>query len=282
MPKDNQLTVALICCSISSTDALRFARSVSPLAHPFELVVVLQGDQSARDVAELKRLPCTKVISLTKRGLAGARNVGIQATTAEWCAFPDDDCWYESNTLQAMEQAIAASTGESILIARWLETRGTARRILPDSNWGIARSAFSIELIAQRGALVAIGGFDSRLGVGARFEAGEEVDVVLRLLGAGCSARFVDDVCVRHPAGRQEYERAGRFAAFDRARRRGRGYGALQAKHGLSLSRIFASATVSSFRRFVSGGQGAPAWLGEWWGRLSGGLTWRIKVRERV
>jgi glycosyltransferase involved in cell wall biosynthesis len=231
--------ISLILATVGRTETLH--RLVDSLAaqtlHGFELIVVDQNDDE-RLQPVLQR---ARSLGLTLRhlkhsppNLALARNAGIAAAAGRWLGFPDDDCWYEPQTLERMLLRTLRRDHPDGVVGRWVEQdpahpagafswqRSSCFRDLPVS---------SITLFFSRELLQTLGGFDGRLGVGQWFGAGEETDIVLRALRANALIAYEPELRVHHRADPPAHARC---AAMRRAvQLRARGAGALYAKHRL-------------------------------------------------
>ena len=167
--------------------------------------------------------------------LAHARNLGIAVAKGTWCGFPDDDCWYESTTLEHVLDRCRKNDMPHGVVGRWVEQdpaltaasfcwkKSSHFRDLPVS---------SITLFLHKSVLTRLGGFDTRLGVGLWFGAAEETDLVLRALKAESNIVYDPSIRVHHKVADALNDRhtENRIACKKRAR----GTGALYAKHHLS------------------------------------------------
>lgn len=202
---------------------------------PDELIVV---DQSPTPDPTLTALaddaPSVRILRTTSSGLSRARNVGAAAASGDIVAFIDDDELADPAWLAALVAVLSregdrtAVTGrvlpgeaeghDALVSATVLEPhearyRGRlGRDVLAGGNMGIHRSTFE-----------ALGGFDLRLGPGARWPAAEDNDLGLRLLEAGYSIVYVPEAVVRH-----------------RAWRSGRSYPVLRWRYGLGKGGFYA------------------------------------------
>jgi GT2 family glycosyltransferase len=77
----------------------------------------------------------------------------------------------------------------------------------------------------HRATVLALGGYDERLGAGTRFASADDNDIGLRLLDAGCEVRHVPEAVVLHRAWRTRRQRMRMRWDY------GRGKGAFYAKH---------------------------------------------------
>lgn len=277
--------ISLILATVGRAAELNrlFNSLAAQTLHDFEVIVIDQNqDDRLRPIVQRARS-----LGLTLRhlkhappNLALARNAGIAAASGHWLGFPDDDCWYEPQTLERMQLRTLRRDRPAGVIGRWAEQdpayppgtlswqRSSRFRDLPVS---------SITLFFARPLLDELGGFDGRLGVGQWFGAGEETDIVLRALRAGALLVYEPEVLVHHRVDPPTYHasRTARHAA----RLRARGAGALYAKHQLPLwvivrgllSPLLKTATTLSGR---ARGPGLLYGLAIAHGRLQGWLTW--------
>ena len=180
---------------------------------PDEVVVVDQSEgsmieQVTRDLdtgwTSLRR------IALPPRGVSAARNEGWRTATCRFVAFTDDDCVPEQGWLAAVELAFARDAG---LDATTGQVRGLGPRT-PGSHavstrtdqrertytgrslpWRVGTGG---NLAVRREALEHLGGFDPRLGPGSAGQAAEDIDLLYRLLVAGCRIRYEPRALVYH------------------------------------------------------------------------------------
>jgi hypothetical protein len=252
----------------------------------FEVIVVDQnpddrvcGHVSAARHAGLQ----VSHLRLERPNLSGARNLGVDAARGRFVGFPDDDCWYEIDTLQRMHDALTGSPGLDGAIARWTDVDpenacdGATRVSLDQWRRFRGGDASSITLFLRRERLVRLGGFDPRIGVGRWYGAGEETDLLLRLLGSGAQLARVPASRVRH---RPPEPAVGLTWSRLQARRaRARGVGAIYVKHRLSpwtVGRGLAAPIVNGLRGREGGNPVAGLAFGfaTSIGRLEGALRW--------
>jgi len=199
-------------------------------------------------------------IPLRPGGLARARNAGLAAARGEWLFFPDDDCAVTPGFTAAVVRFLAERPDADFLCGR-VETpdgrplsagMGAAPRPL-DTPRAVLHSALSAGLLVRRRVIERVGGFDERFGVGARFPSGEESDLLLRALAAGCRGWYVPDAVVLHPEPfgvRDDLAQAGRAYEY------GRGWGALFAKHG---TRPLRPGVLGLYLRYLARAAGGAA-----------------------
>lgn len=175
------------------------------------------------------------------RGLSLARNLGLEGARGDVIGFPDDDCWYEPDTVAQVLGQFEKDAALEGLVGHWAEQAAAkaegprGAHLLCWEDWSQFRGgdASSITLFFRRPVLERVSGFDERLGVGRWYGAGEETDLVLRLLRAGSTLRHEPSVVVHHPFQQTDQRPLALQSASHRSR--SRGTGALYMKHQLGM-----------------------------------------------
>jgi glycosyltransferase involved in cell wall biosynthesis len=176
----------------------------------------------------VKHLRCTP-------GLSRARNLGLMHSSGDILAFPDDDCWYLSNTLQNVDEWFRKHDGYGILCIgsrdmsgqvsgnRWAATECDLTKV------NIFRTSATYGYFVRRPPGGMPLSFDESLGPGAntKFGAGEDTDFLLNLMQRGIRGRFYSVIHVGHPSKG--------YVDMQRAERYGGGWGRVLAKHSLPL-----------------------------------------------
>jgi glycosyltransferase involved in cell wall biosynthesis len=138
-----------------------------------------------------------RVIRLDEPGTSRARNAGWRSASHDVVAFVDDDVrvapgWADAVRNAIVDPSVAFVTGR-------LAPGGPAERLVAvkDDDAAAVLDAstagtlgHAANLAVRRSALVAVGGFDERLGPGSRFRAAEDLDLFDRLLAAGFVGRY--------------------------------------------------------------------------------------------
>jgi GT2 family glycosyltransferase len=166
----------------------------------FQILVV---DQSERDdpslTARAARNDRLTVVRDGGHGLSRARNIGLELTRGSWVVYVDDDCIPEPDWARAMRSEFAEHP-EASLISGHVGPGGDALghdlevTVFPVEN-GTRRSGrwthpgrlcFGVCFAVRRSAAERLGGWDERLGPGARdFPAADDIDFNYRLLRSG-------------------------------------------------------------------------------------------------
>ncbi len=251
--------------------------------HDFEVIVIDQNqdDRLLRVVQRARSLGLTlRHLKHAPPNLALARNTGIAAASGRWLGFPDDDCWYEPQTLERMLLRSLRRDRSAGIVGRWAEQDPAH----PPGALSWQRSSYfrdlpvsSITLFFARSLLEELGGFDGRLGVGQWFGAGEETDIVLRALRAGALLVYEPEVLVHHRT--DPPMRKPSATTRHAARLRARGTGALYAKHRLPAWVILRGLLSPVLKRATTlcGDTRSPGLLyglAVAHGRLEGWLSW--------
>lgn len=180
---------------------------------PAEVVVVDQGrlDETASVVASCRR-PGVSIrhVRTDRRGLSVARNIGLAQVTLPWVAFTDDDCVPRDDWIAAVHRRSGQPDAPDAVTGRVLpwgvEREGTHTLSLRVSDEPVLFRGRALPWLVGTGGnmavraetLRAVGGYDERLGAGSPGAAGEDLDVVHRLLRAGATIAFDPDVVVFH------------------------------------------------------------------------------------
>jgi GT2 family glycosyltransferase len=165
----------------------------------FEVVVV--DNASSDDTARVAREAGAVVVHEPIPNRSRARNLGIATARADVIAFTDADCVASPGWLQTL----LACRGQSPLIAGPVEvTTGQPPNLIErfETLWRFGQEAWVREgwaaaanLLVERTALDAIGGFDSEWR-----HYGEDVDLCLRAGRAGCPLSYCAGATVTHDA----------------------------------------------------------------------------------
>lgn len=282
-------SITLVLATLGRTDEIgRLLESLANQAWPpRELVMVDQNlDNRVLPYVEQARQAglTVKHLRQAEPNLSAARNRGIAEAVGEVIAFPDDDCWYAPDLVEQVQQAFVQHPDWDALVAVWVEQaqalgrQAGDRATLSVAAWRQFRGgeASSISLFVKASALRRFGGFDERFGVGQWFGAGEETDLLLRMLCGGA-------IVGRWTRARVHHRYAPQAQALEHARwrnvlHRARGTGAIYAKHRLSgwviLRGLLAPVVVTLWQR--KGFRSLALALVETFGRLQGAFAWFI------
>lgn len=180
---------------------------------PAEIVVVDQGGgPAARDVLAGIDAATVAVRRVTdeRRGLSAARNVALRHAGNAIVAFIDDDCMPSPSWVAAIlgafleRPAVACVTGPVLPLGA-----ERAGRYAVSSRAGTVERSFTGDvapwLVGTGGNMAVrrdlLGGeelFDTRLGSGSQGRAGEDIDLLRRILRSGHEVRYRPAAVVLH------------------------------------------------------------------------------------
>lgn len=173
----------------------------------FETIII---DQSSND--ETEKLidglgyDWIKYKQVDYKGLSKARNDAIRMASGDVFCLIDDDAYYEEDYLLKIVEHI--KNNSKLIISGFLIDGVTKRDFVdyskvpegkPLSYWRITRYCPSPAISFTRELIESVGVFDEEFGVGAKYGAAEETDLLLRAKKKGFSVIHYKDVRAQHP-----------------------------------------------------------------------------------
>jgi O-antigen biosynthesis protein len=216
--------VSVVVCSLNGSSTIsQSMRALRHIDYPdYEVIVV--DDGSTDETAAVARTHGFPVISTRNMGLSSARNTGLQAATGEIVAYLDDDAYPDPQWLRYLVTTFRSTDcagvggpnlpppGDGTIADCVANSPGGPIHVLISDQ--LAEHIPGCNMAFRRGALKAIGGFDTRFRV-----AGDDVDVCWRLQDRGWTLGFSPSAVVWH-------HRRNSVAAYWRQQR---GYGRAEA-----------------------------------------------------
>ncbi len=256
------LRVAVVICAYTDDRFADLCRAVTSVkqqsAQAAEVTVVIDHNEALLHRA-LRQFPnCEVVANRYDRGLSGARNTGIDATTAEIVAFVDDDACADVDWLARLQEPFlddgVLAVGGTVVAdwevgrPRWFPSEfdwvvGCSYVGLPDRRAPI-RNVIGCNMSVRRTVFDAVGGFRSDLGRIAQRPLGcEETELCIRARHAFPAGEVVYEpsAVVHHRVPQSR----GTFRYF-RSRCRAEGY---SKAHVATL--VGAESALSSERAYV-------------------------------
>ncbi|MFZ2267527.1 MAG: hypothetical protein WAV95_08085 [Azonexus sp.] len=139
--------------------------------------------------------------------LSKARNIILSSIdggdlSGSVVAFPDDDCWYPHENLDAIIEEFSSSPELDLFYCRYSSSPAALpkrfKRQLSPGVFSVVSYASSNTMI-MRGDLVRQAGlFDETLGVGAKYNGGEDTDFALRIVALSKNVIFADGAHIGH------------------------------------------------------------------------------------
>jgi glycosyltransferase involved in cell wall biosynthesis len=178
-----------------------FASIVKQKRGDVELIVVDQNDDD-RVVPLLQAMPSEVAVlhlRMKEKNRSMARNAGLEASSGEIIAFPDDDCWYPASLLDQVDDWFRKNDQYAVLAVGALDNEGisSGNRWIQDacdiSPINALRTTFCSSLFISGLARSRRPRFDVRL------DTGEETDYILLLFATGFRGRFDRSMHIHHP-----------------------------------------------------------------------------------
>ena len=204
------------------TEAIRSVQEQSVAAH--EVILVVDYSPELLEVATSTWPEIRVVANSEPRGLSGARNTGVAASTGEVVAFLDDDARADRHWLELLARSFddpqVLGVGGPVR-PRW--EVGRPRWFPPEFDWIVGcthsampsspapvRNPVGANMGFRRELLIAAGGFRDEMGrLGDKPIGGEETDMAIRVarIRRGGIIRFDPGIAVDHlvPAVRSRF-----------------------------------------------------------------------------
>jgi hypothetical protein len=214
-----QPLISLIICTRNRAEQLsRSLKAVEKLIFDgaWQLVVVNNGstDKTELIISEFKKNSSLNITYVYEPvpGLSRARNAGVSNAEAEILAFTDDDCYPAENFLAdvvtCMTEREVDFCGGRVLLYDNNDAKITVQEAsesfsLEPGDFLASGLIIGANIAVRKSAIISIGGFDERLGAGTRYSAGEETDVMRRLLNKGMRGFSDPRIVIYHHHGRQ-------------------------------------------------------------------------------
>jgi GT2 family glycosyltransferase len=183
------------------------------------VVIVEQGQPAAAALCAQLGVEAS-VIADSERGASRARNVGARCSHGDALLFTDDDCvvpetWVRDHLDALADGTVDAAFGAVTGLSRTEGADPTAlSRVHRHASlpWHVGHGS---NMAVRRSAFDAVGGWDDRLGPGTGRPAGEDADLIVRLLAAGFAVRSGVGSPVVHMDWRTGDEQRRNLQAYD-------------------------------------------------------------------
>jgi glycosyltransferase involved in cell wall biosynthesis len=172
----------------------------------FEVIVVDQNeDDRLEPILRSYQASFPITYARSARGLSCARNIGLRYVSGNVIAFPDDDCWYDPDTLQKVANLLTENPDWEGITGACKTPTGVFHFLHQESGAinkiNVWRRAVSVSIFLRDAVTKKVGTFDESLGAGAGSGrgAGEETDYLLRSMEQGCRLHYQHDLLINHP-----------------------------------------------------------------------------------
>jgi glycosyltransferase involved in cell wall biosynthesis len=242
--RDAGPAVSVLACTRNRCSRLAgllaaLARQRVPAGLSWEVVVVDNGstdDTPAVLEVHRARLPL-RIVREPRAGISRARNAGLAVARGRIVAFTDDDCVPEPDWVARIYAELLAHPALDGVGGRVelydpsdapVSVRTSLRRQTFDDPGRLFTMIPGCNMAVRREVVDRVGGFDPRMGAGARVAGAEDSDFLYRVQRAGFCMDYVPEIVVRHHHGRRD---PAQLRALGRSYVVGRG--GLYAKHAL-------------------------------------------------
>jgi glycosyltransferase involved in cell wall biosynthesis len=253
MEKQERIKFSLLLCTLNRKILLKkCVKSLLKQSYKnYEIIIVDQSDERNDDYKGIAQI---KYLHISQKGLSNARNYGLQFVEGDYVALIDDDAVYDPKYLEvaaefinSREENIGIVSGKGIdpdtkeTLLKKMESAGTTQ-----ISWGLIFDlCMSAMMIIRRNVLN--GGFDADFGVGAKYGAGEETDLVIRALENKELVFYVPEMIVYHKSTRSVVD-------LERAYKYSMGFGALLKKHYVTYNKgLFLILFIKLLCRSIAG-----------------------------
>ncbi|WP_195335782.1 glycosyltransferase family A protein [Paraclostridium bifermentans] len=170
-----------------------------------EIIVVDQNDSINLDqiIKSYNNKVNIKHIKSQVKGLSKNRNIGINISSGEYIAFPDDDCKYMKDTLKIVDEYFEKNKELYAIMGRIIDENGDdcirkwseSEEIINKYNFYTKLS--SITLFKRNTKPKQL--FNERLGVGEYFGSNEDADIVYKSIKSNKKIKYFPSIVLFHP-----------------------------------------------------------------------------------
>lgn len=157
------------------------------------------------------------------KGLSRARNIGVAISRGRIVGFPDDDCWYSGDIICRVVNFFKNGSENYGIISGQYSEPNVINDKFPKNSCDLTvknclNRVSSVGLfIDQKNIGRNTICFDEGIGAGTAMPAGEETDLVMRLLNGGVKGRYEPNLIIFHNIERRPEEKRANLQALQKA-----------------------------------------------------------------
>lgn len=136
------------------------------------------------------------------KGLSKSRNYGLKYANGDIICFPDDDCWYEKDTIKNVIDSFNKNSDVDIVLGKILDQfnelcymKDSKKYEVNKNNYRCRANSNNI-FIRRKNNIIK---FDEEFGIGAKYPASEDTDLIYSYLKEGKKIIYDNSIIVRHP-----------------------------------------------------------------------------------
>jgi|GEM_PF-2538778 len=206
-------------------------------------IIIIDQNQDKRMESVCREISSLDIIyqSSDQIGLSNGRNLGFGLSSGDWLLFFDDDAVFGEGALKNIKNELEIKRSEKIIyygkILNLEDNKNYLTRHAHGNRIGYLNfdGVCSIGLLFNRLVIEAVGLFDKNFGVGAKYGAGEESDMILRAIDKQIEILSLPNFAVSHPRALLQKGKAATY---------GFGLGVLYRKHIFDSFRSFICLSV--------------------------------------
>lgn len=169
----------------------------------FEVIVVVQSNFNSiqKICQEYRDRIAILYVESNEKGLSKARNKGLSYCKGDVIVLSDDDCWYPEDAVEIIRNEFQKKH-INVLLTQIYDYKKKQLYKKYSRSEKIIKSEFS--LLSKSSIEIAFENnytkvcFDERLGLGAEFVCGEEVDFLINLYRNGAKMIYIPKISVYH------------------------------------------------------------------------------------
>lgn len=169
-----------------------------------ELIVVDQNPDGLIDdvIAEYHSVLDINHIKMSEANQSKARNLGASKAKYPVVCFPDDDCWFESDSLRKIQEYFHSNPSTDLLVINWKQNP-----VVHSGSFALTtKEVFSFRAVGyvtyvlffSNSMFKKLGGFMETIGIGKYIGGGEDSELTFRAADKGLNIWYNAEIGVNH------------------------------------------------------------------------------------